>query len=421
MAAPDPIRDQAFERPLPNSAEAERAILGAVVLDNGLVSQAIELLKPEDFYVPSHRRIFLAMIALFERGAEINPILIGEELKKENSLETVGGISFITNLTYGLPHSSDITHYARVVRGKSLLRRLIKTAGKITTEALEEEDEPEVILDHAEHAIFELADERIRQGFVHVKPVAEQLLDKVQEMEGRRVVLTGLTTGFADMDEMTSGLQRSDLIIVAARPSMGKTSFAMMLAQNAAIEAGAVVGIFSLEMSKESLVMRMLCSQGNIDAQRFRNGFLSRAEWAQIAKSLGTLADARIFLDDTPGITVLEMRAKARRLAAEQKRLDLIVVDYLQLMSGAGKRFESRQQEVSQISRELKGLAKELNVPLVALSQLSRAPESRSDHRPQLADLRESGALEQDAEVVAFIYREEAYKTPEERQSMPDE
>ncbi len=421
MATPDPIREQPLERALPNSAEAERAILGGVILDNALISQSIELLKPEDFYVLSHRRIFVAMIALFERGREINPILIGEELKKENALDSVGGISFITNLTYGLPHSTNIAHYAKVVRGKSMLRQLIKAASKITQEALEQEDEPEIILDHAEQAIFQLADERIRQGFIHVKPVAEQLLEKIQEMEGRAAVLTGLTTGFADLDKITSGLQRQDLIIVAARPSMGKTSFALMLAENAAIHAGAVVGMFSLEMSKEALVMRMLCSQGNIDAQRFRNGFLSRPEWAQIAKSLGTLADSKIFLDDTAAITVLEMRAKARRLAAEQKKLDLIVVDYLQLMSSSSKRFESRQQEVSQISRELKGLAKELNVPVVALSQLSRAPESRSDHRPQLADLRESGALEQDADVVAFIYREEQYKTPEERNSLPED
>jgi replicative DNA helicase len=421
MATPDPIRDSFLERALPNSAEAERAILGGVLIDNSLISQAVELLRPEDFYVPSNRRIFMAMIALFERGAELNPILIGEELKKESALESVGGISSIINLTYGLPHSTNIEHYAKVVRGKSMLRQLVKAAGKITQEALEQEDEPEIILDHAEHEIFQLADERIRQGFVHVKPVAEQLLEKIQEMEGRAALLTGLTTGFNDLDKMTSGLQRSDLIILAARPSMGKTSFALMLAENAAIQAGAVVGIFSLEMSKEALVMRMLCSQGNIDAQRFRNGFLSRPEWAQIAKSLGTLADARIFLDDTPGISVLEMRAKARRLAAEQKRLDLIIVDYLQLMSGSAKRVESRQQEVSQISRELKGLAKELNVPLVALSQLSRAPESRSDHRPQLADLRESGALEQDADLVAFIFREEQYKTPEERDSLPED
>lgn len=422
MASPDPIREQSLERSLPNSAEAERAILGGIILDNGLISQAIEQLRPEDFYMPSHRRIFVAMIALFERGAEINPILIGEELKKENALESVGGISFITNLTYGLPHSQNIANYAKVVRGKSMLRQLIRAANKITQEALEQEDEPELILDHAEHAIFELADERLRQGFVHVKPIAQDLLEKIQEMEGRSSVLTGLTTGFADLDTLTSGLQKQDLIIVAARPSMGKTSFALMLAENAAIHVpGAVVGMFSLEMSKEALVMRMLCSQANIDAQRFRNGFLSRAEWTQLGKSLITLSDTKIFLDDSAGITVLEMRAKARRLCAEQKRLDLIVVDYLQLMSGSAKRTESRQQEVSQISRELKGLAKELNVPLVALSQLSRAPEARSDHRPQLADLRESGALEQDADVVAFIYRPEIYKTPEERDSMPDD
>src|SRR6195256_4473088 len=421
MATPDPIREQSLERSLPNSAEAERAILGGIILDNGLISQAIEQLRPEDFYVPSHRRIFVAMTALFERGAEINPILIGEELKKENALESVGGVSFITNLTYGLPHSTNIAHYAKVVRGKSMLRQLIRAANKITQEALEQEDEPEIILDHAEQAIFQLADERIRQGFVHVKPIAEQLLEKIQEMEGRAAVLTGLTTGFADLDKLTSGLQRQDLVIIAARPSMGKTSFALMLAQNAAIQTGAVVGIFSLEMSKEALVMRMLCSQGNIDAQRFRNGFLSRAEWAQTAKSLGVLADTKIFLDDTPGISVLEMRAKARRLAVEQKRLDLIVVDYLQLMSGSSKRVESRQQEVSQMWRELKGLANELNVPVLALSQLSRAPESRSNHRPQLADLRESGALEQDADLVAFIYREEQYKTPEEKQAMPED
>ena len=350
MASPDPIRDQPFERTLPNSSEAERAILGAILLDNGLISQAIEQLRPEDFYVPSHRRIFVAMIALFERGAEINPILIGEELKKENSLESVGGFTFITNLTYGLPHSTNIVHYAKVVRGKSMLRQLIKASNKITQEALEEEDEPEIILDHAEHAIFQLADERIRQGFMHVKPIAEQLLEKVQEMEGRAAVLTGLTTGFADLDKMTSGLQNADLIILAARPSMGKTSFALMLAENAAIHAGAVVGVFSLEMSKESLVMRMLCSQGNIDAQRFRNGFLSRLEWAQIAKSLGTLADTKIFLDDTPGLSVLEMRAKARRLAAEQKKLDLIIVDYLQLMSGSSSE-SNRQQSFTDFTR----------------------------------------------------------------------
>jgi replicative DNA helicase len=418
----DPIREQVFERALPNSSEAERAILGAIQLDNGLIDQAIEQLKPEDFYVPSHRRIFVAMIALFERGAEINPILIGEELKKENALESVGGISFITNLTYGLPHSTNILHYAKVVRGKSLLRQAIKVSNHNTQELLAEEDEPEIILDNCEKRVFDLRADQIKSQFRGFKGVAEELLEKVQEQEGRSGFLTGLTTGFPGIDKMTSGLQRSELIILAARPGMGKTSFALMLAENAVtLVQGAVVGVFSLEMSTESLVMRILCSHGNIDAQRFRNGFLSRLEWAQIAKSLGILADTKIFLDDTPGISVLEMRAKARRLAAEQKKLDLIIVDYLQLMSGSSKRVESRQQEVSQISRELKGLAKELDVPLVAVSQLSRAPESRSDHRPMLSDLRESGAIEQDADMVAFIFREEQYLSAEKREALPED
>ncbi len=420
--AGDSNREQMIERPLPHSAESERAILGAIILNNGLVNQAIELLKPEDFYVRAHQLVFRAMLSMSERGAEINPILLGEELRRDGALEQVGGIAVISELTYGLPHFTNIAHYAKMVRGKSMLRQLVKVANKITSEALEEEDEPEMILDHAEQMIFALADERARQGFSHIKPVAEQILDKVQELGGRNVTLTGLTTGFNELDSITSGLQPSDLIIVAARPSMGKTALCLTLAQNAALDpkAQAVVGVFSLEMSKESLVMRMLCSEGRVDAHRFRAGFLSRDEWARLAGALGSLAEARIFIDDTPGISVLEMRAKARRLAAEQKQLDLIIVDYLQLMSGSSRRVESRQQEVSQISRELKGLAKELNVPLVALSQLSRAPESRTDHRPQLSDLRESGSLEQDADVVAFIYREEQYNRTEENEGQAD-
>ncbi|HEV7903377.1 MAG TPA: replicative DNA helicase [Pyrinomonadaceae bacterium] len=418
--APDSMRDQMLERPLPHSAEAERAILGAIILDNGLVNQAIELLKPDDFYVRAHYHLFRAMISMSERGAEINPILIGEELRRDGSLEQVGGIAFISELTYGLPHFSNIVHYAKVVHDASMLRQLVKVANKITSEALEAEEDASLILDHAEQMIFALADERTRQGFAHVKPVADGILEKIQELGGRGAVLTGLTTGFNELDTMTSGLQPSDLIIVAARPSMGKTSLCLTLAQNAAIQANAVVGVFSLEMSKESLVMRMLCSEGHVDAHRFRAGFLSRDEWARLAGALGTLSETKIFIDDTPGISVLEMRAKARRLAAEQKRLDLIIVDYLQLMSGSSRRSESRQQEVSQISRELKGLAKELNVPLVALSQLSRAPEARTDHRPQLADLRESGAIEQDADVVAFIYREEQYNRTEENAGLAE-
>lgn len=420
MATPEPIRDPILDKPLPSSPETEKAILGAVILDNTLIAQTIEMLKPADFYVPSHRRIFTAMIALFERGSEINPILIAEELRKDNSLDASGGVLFLTNLTYGLPHVTSIAQYAKVVRGKSLLRQLVKVANKITAEALEEEDEPQNILDHAEHAIFALADERIRQGFEHVKHPAERVLEKAEAVEHRDLVVTGVPTGFRSLDTLTSGLQKQDLVVIAGRPSMGKTSLALTLAQHAAIDHNAVVGVFSLEMSAEALAMRMLCSEANVDAQKFRSGFLSNEEWARLGKALGRLADARIFIDDTPAISVLEMRAKARRLATEQKQLDLIMVDYLQLMSSSTRRFESRQQEVSQISRELKALAKELNVPLIALSQLSRAPENRTDHRPQLADLRESGAIEQDADLVAFIYREEVYNRTEDNKNIAE-
>src|SRR2546423_52687 len=285
-------RDQFLERPMPHSAESERAILGSIILDNALISQAIELLKEEDFYVQSHRRIFNAMTSLFERGSEINPILIGEELRRDGSLETVGGITFISNLTYGLPHFANIAHYAKIVRDNSLLRQLVKVANKITSEALEAEDEAEVILDQAEQAIFALADERTRQGFSHVKPVADTLLEKVQEMAGRSVVLTGVPTGFKDLDEMTSGLQPSDLIIVAARPSMGKTSMVINMAQHVGTHTGMTVGMFSLEMSKEQLFLRMLTGEARIDAHRMRGGFLGERDWGKLAEAIGTLSEA---------------------------------------------------------------------------------------------------------------------------------
>ena len=319
MATPEPIRDPILERPLPSSPETERAILGAIILDNTLIAQAVELLKPADFYVPSHRRVFMAMITLFERGSGIDPILIAEELRRDNSLEGSGGVIFLTNLTYGLPHVTSIVQFAKVVRGKSLLRQLVRVANKISAEALEEEDEPQNILDHAEHAIFALADERIRQGFEHIKHPAERVLEKAEAVEHRDMVVTGVATGFRGLDALTSGFQKQDLVVIAARPSMGKTSLALTLAQHAAIEAKAVVGIFSLEMSAEALAMRMLCSEASVDAQKFRSGYLSNEEWSRLGKALGKLAEARIFIDDTPAITVLEMRAKARRLATEQK------------------------------------------------------------------------------------------------------
>jgi replicative DNA helicase len=407
-------REQFLERPLPSSEEGERIILGAVLLDNALIAQVIEQLKTDDFYSPRHRRIFEAMTALFEAARVIDPILIGEELKKEGLLESIGGIATITNLTYGLPHFSDLRDYIKVVKDKSILRNLIRVCNEVTSEALSEEDDAENILDHAERRIFALADEKTRQGFSAIGPIAEEVIRKVEEYAKREThALTGLATGFRELDEMTSGLQRNDLIIVAARPSMGKTALCLTMAQNAAIQEKAVVAIFSLEMSKEQLVMRMLSSEAKVDAHRFRTGYLTRDEWGRLAESIQTLSDTRVFIDDSPGISVLQMRAKARRLKAEQKALDLIVVDYMQLMSGS-KRTESRQQEVSQISRELKSLAKELNVPVIAVSQLSRAPEARNPPRPMMSDLRESGSIEQDADVVAFIYREDYYKPDDE-------
>jgi replicative DNA helicase len=419
-AFPDLRREQYLERPLPSSEESERVILGAILLDNALITQAIEHLKPEDLYSPLHRKIYSAMIALFESSKQIDPILIGEELKKEGSIESIGGITTITNLTFGLPHFSNVAEYIKVVKDKSVIRNLIRTCNHITSEALAEEDDAEVVMDHAEQMIFALAEERTRQGFSHVQPIAERVLVKVQEYAKREThALTGLATGFRELDQLTSGLQKSDLVIVAARPSMGKTALGLTIAQNSAVQEKAVVAVFSLEMSQEQLVMRMLSSEAKVDAQRFRTGYLTRDEWGRLAGGIETLSNAKIFIDDTPGISVLEMRAKARRLAAEQKALDLIVVDYLQLMGGS-RRAESRQQEVSQISRELKSLAKELNVPVIAISQLSRAPEARNPPKPLMSDLRESGSIEQDADVVAFIYREDYYNRTDENNGLAE-
>ncbi len=421
MAAfPEARREQYLERPLPSNEDSERAILGAILLDNSLITQAIENLKPADFYSPMNRRIFAAMTALFEASKPIDPILIGEELKKDGPLESIGGVATIMNLTFGLPHFTDLSGYINVVRDKSMMRNLIRTCNQITSEALEEEDDANVVLDHAEQMIFALAENRTNEGFAHIRPVAERVLEKVEEYSRRDShALTGLATGFRELDETTSGLQAGDLIIVAARPSMGKTALCLTIAQNAAIREKAVVGFFSLEMSKEQLAMRMMASEARVDSARFRRGILSRAEWERLAAAIGSLAEARLFIDDNANISVLEMRAKARRLAAEQKGLDLLVVDYLQLMGGGG-RTESRQQEVSQISRELKGLAKELNVPVIALSQLSRAPEARKPAKPMLSDLRESGSIEQDADVVAFIYREDYYNPTDENTGLTD-
>ena len=369
--------DPFFDKGLPSNVEAERSILGAILLDNAVCNQAIELLRRDDFFLDSHRRIFDKMVVLIERLMPIDLITLSDELRRAGEFEQIGGATYIASLIDGVPRTDTIEPYAKLVKQKSMLRKLISASQQIVSLAFEEEDDADVII------------------------------DKAEQMAGRPEMITGVPTGFTDFDRMTSGLQRQELIVIAARPSMGKTALALNMAQYAAKNAN-VVGIFSLEMSAEQLVSRLLCSEARVDAHRLRTGYLNREEWAR------RLCETKVFIDDSAAVSVMEMRAKCRRLKAEHG-LDLLIVDYLQLMAGRG-RTESRQQEVSQISRDLKGLAKELDIPVVALSQLSRAPEQRSEHKPQLSDLRESGAIEQDSDVVCFIYREELYNPTDENQ-----
>lgn len=395
------------DRTLPHNLEAERSVLGAILLHNDAFHLAVEVIDAGDFYRDAHRRIFDKMVALSERGNAIDLVTLKEELSRANEIDEVGGPAYIAALVDGVPRSTNVEHYARIIKEKATLRNLIFSANKILTTAYEAEEDADLILDRAEHSIFAIAEDKIRDGFVSLRDLAQTSLDTIEKLHARRELVTGVPTGFTDLDEMTSGLQPSDLIIVAARPSMGKTSLALNMAQHVGTKTDMCVGVFSLEMSKEQLFMRMLTGEARIDAHRLRGGFLGERDWGRLSEAIGTLSEAKIFIDDTPSIGVLEMRAKCRRLAAEHG-LHLVVVDYIQLMQGRG-RFENRTLELGSISRALKGLAKELRVPVVVLSQLSRAPESRSDHRPQLSDLRESGALEQDADVVVFIYRDDQY------------
>lgn len=406
--------EQFLEKPLPSSPESERVILGAILLDNALVAEAVESLEEQDFYSPLHRRVFRAMTSLFERGEKIDPILIGEEIKKEGSLEAIGGVATITNLAYGLPHFSNLETYIKTVRDKKTVRDLVRTCNEISSVALGEEESVEDLANFAEQKIFDVCNQPTTS---HPEPISTLAFHSVQntiDFMKSGVKSAGLTTGFTDIDTMTGGWKKTDFIIVAARPSMGKSSFVCDCASNAAKDEKSVVAFFSLEMSKEQLAARLLCSEARVDVARYINKFLTREEVGRITDALGRLKNRKILIDDTPGISPVEMQAKARRILADQKRLDLIVVDYLQLMTGSGKRSENRQQEVSQISRELKLIAKLLKVPVIALSQLSRAPEARNPPRPMMSDLRESGSLEQDSDLVAFIFREEYYKPSDE-------
>jgi len=396
---------------LPANVEAERSILGAILLDNLAYNEAAEHLKAEDFSLDSHRRIFTRMVDLSESSRPIDMITLVEELDRRKELEAIGDVGYISGLVDGVPDRPSIEHYIKIVRDKALLRGLIHAASAAIARASDQSDPAEEILNDAESAIFQLSEKRIGRGFMGVQEIVKESFGSVDALLQRGQRITGLATHYTDLDEMTSGFQRSDLIIIAARPSMGKTAFAMNIAENASIEDQKVVGMFSLEMSREALLLRLLCSRARVDSHKMRTGSLWRDDMTKVVQAMEQLAHAPIFIDDTPGIALSEMRAKARRLQQSQGKLDLLIVDYLQLMSGGSKRYENRTQEVSAISRGLKALAKELTVPVIALSQLSRAPESRGgDHRPQLSDLRESGSIEQDADVVAFIFREEVYK-----------
>jgi len=405
--------DYSLERGLPASIEAERSILGAILLDSLLYDQAAEL-KPDDFALDAHRRIFSRMRDLQETGRPVDMITLAEELDRRKEVEAVGGVAYLSSLIDGVPDRPSIEHYVRIVRNKSLLRGLINIAQLAIAEAIDHSDEAEEVINRAEQGIFQLSENRLGQGFSDIPSIVKGSFGSLDELYARGQEITGLATHYTQLDKMTSGFQPSDLVIIAARPSMGKTALAMNIAENAAILDNKVVGVFSLEMSKEALLMRMLASHAQVDSHKLRTGFLGKEDMQKLTHAMEGLMQARLFIDDTPGISVTEMRSKARRLKQQEQRLDLIIVDYLQLMSAVpigGKRFENRTQEVSAISRGLKAVAKELKVPVVALSQLSRAPESRGgDHRPQLSDLRESGSIEQDADVVAFIFREEVYK-----------
>jgi replicative DNA helicase len=396
---------------LPANVEAERSILGAILLDNFSYNQAAEHLRIEDFSLDSHRRIYARMVDLAESSRPIDMITLIEELDRHKDLQPIGDVAYVSSLVDGVPDRPSIEHYVKIVRDKALLRGLISAANTAIARASDQSDLAEDVLSDAEAAIFQLSEKRIGRGFMGFHEIFKTHYGTLDDLLKRGQRITGLETHYEDLDNLTSGFQPSDLVIIAARPSMGKTAFALNIAENCAVRDKKVVGVFSLEMSREALLLRLLCSRAQIDSHAMRTGFLPKDDYRKVIKAYEELAGAPIFVDDTPGISLSEMRAKAMRLKHSQQGLDLIVVDYLQLMTAGGKRYENRTQEVSAISRGLKAVAKELSVPVVALSQLSRAPESRGtkDNEPKLSDLRESGAIEQDADVVMFIFRPEVY------------
>ncbi len=410
---------QSLERTLPHNVDAEKSVLGAILVNNENYYRVLENLRPEDFYLDAHRVIYRQMVELIGRSRAVDLITIQEELVRASQLESAGGITYLASLLEGIPHLVNIEHYIEIIREKSLMRQLINAANKVMAECYDQAEPAEEILDRAEQTLFSLSEKRIKTGFVSVRELELPATRLLEKLYTEREMITGVATGFRDLDRLTSGLQPSDLIILAARPSMGKTALCLNVAQQVALHKQLPVGMFSLEMSKEQLLMRMLCAEARVDAHKVRTGYLGKEDFRKLIDALGRTTQAPMFIDDSSSLTVMEMRAKCRRLKAEHG-LSLIIVDYLQLMSGYG-RVENRTQEISGISRGLKALAKELNVPVIALSQLSRAPEQRQgDHKPQLSDLRESGSIEQDADLVMFIYREEVYKPSEENAGLAE-
>jgi replicative DNA helicase len=408
----------AFDRIPPQNIEAEQAVLASMMLDRDAAYEVITILKPEDFYRESHGILFKSIIQLVEQGDPVDLITITEKLRQEGNLEKVGGVSNIAEIANAIGSSASILHYAQIVAEKALLRNLIRTTTNIANRSYEPGEEPDSLLDDAERMILEISQKKTRDNLEPIANVIEDAIERLEYLYKKKSDLTGLTSGFKSLDRFTSGWQNSDLIIIAARPAMGKTSFCLNIAENAAIKGKVPVAIFSLEMSKEQLVQRMISSRAMVDQQKIRTGRLLDKDWVNIVNAIGPLAEADIYIDDTPGISVREIRSKTRRLKAE-KGLGLIVIDYLQLMS-SGKRSENRQQEISEISRSLKALARELDVPIIALSQLSRAVEHSQDKRPALSHLRESGALEQDADMVMFLFRDEYYNPETEKKAIAE-
>ncbi len=422
MEASANLADSVFDRTPPFSLEAETAVLGGMLIDREAVTRAMEHLDEGMFYREANRRLYRAMIRLFERGDVIDVITVSEELKKTAELDAAGGFDYLGALVDAVPTAANVEYHARIVRDKALLRRLVEASSQIIRDVYDQgERQVEEILDQAEARIFQVAESHKREGFVWIKEILWSTFEHIEQLQASETGITGVATGFPDLDRMTTGFQKGDLCIVAARPSMGKTSWVLNVAANAAITHNIPVALFSLEMSSEQLVQRLLCAEGRIDAQRLRRGRLSPEEHQRLAASAGHLNTAPIWIDDQPGTNVLEIRAKARRLQSElrsnEKDLGLLVIDYMQLMSGTAQT-ESRVQEVSQISRGLKSLARELEVPVIALSQLSRGPEQRTDKRPMLSDLRESGSIEQDADLVIFLYRPEYYASPDKKEEL---